>query len=102
MLKFLVEITSRGFDMDRDEFEIILKRGSYTRTYQKSELVVETYVEEISGEPIEKHNYYLCIDTTEYGKGLIQAAVKAYVPDVDFDGGIRVEIDKTSLINIIS
>ena len=102
MLKFLIEITSSDFDMDNDNFEVTLKRGTYSRTYQKSDLVVESYVETIGGEPIEKHNYYICFDTTEYGKGLIQAVITAYVPDDDFDGGIRTEIDKINVINVIS
>lgn len=101
-LKFLVEITSSGFDMDRDDFEITLKRSNYTHTYQKSDLAVETYVETVGGEPVEKHHYYLCFDSSEYGKGLIQATVTAYVPDEDFEDNIRTEIEKVNLINIIS
>lgn len=102
MLKFLVDIKSDGFDMDQDNFEITLKRSSYSRTFQKSDLVVETYVETVGGEPVEKHNYYLCFDSEEFGKGAIQATTKAYVPDDDFDGGFREEVDKTILISIIS
>lgn len=102
MLKFLVEITSSGFDMDRDDFEITLKRSTYSRTFEKSNLIIESYIETIGGQPIEKHHYYLCFDTSEFGKGLIQATTKAYVPDEDFDGGIRIEIEKTNLINVVS
>ena len=101
-LKYLVNIQSDGFNMDEDDFEITLKRSGYTRTFQKSDLVVETYVDTSGETPVERHLYYLCFDSEEFGKGLIQAITQAYVPDNDFDGGIREEIDKTNLINIIS
>ena len=49
---------------------------------------------------IQRHNYYLCVDTAEFGTGNITVIVHAYVPDTDFDGGIRDEYDKFTLTNV--
>lgn len=98
--KFLLEITSPGFDMDRDEFEVELKRGSVTKTFAKSDLVVETYTDTVDGNPVEKNNYYVCFDTREFGKGIMTAIVTAHVPDNDFPDGIRDEVDKFDFFNV--
>ena len=99
-VKFIVEIVSQGFDMARDDFEIVLKRGTYTRTYAKSDLVVEVVTETVDGHEVEKINYYLCFDTREFGKGIMTAIITAHVPDVDFPDGIRDEVEKFDFFNV--
>ena len=93
-VKYLVKIESCGFDQATDDFDIILKRGTVTRTFHKADLVEETTA---SGK-----NYYLCFDTTDFGPGNITCIVKAYVPDNDFQDGIRTEIDKFPLLTDIA
>lgn len=99
-VKFIVEITSAGFDMVRDDFEIDLKRGSTTKHFAKSDLVVETTTETVNNEQVEKTNYYLCFDTRDFGKGVVTAIITAHVPDHDFPDGIRDEVDKFDFLNI--
>lgn len=99
-VKFVVEITSPGFDMVRDDFQIEIKRGSTSRVFSKSDLVVETTTETINNAVVEKTNYYLCFDTHEFGKGLLTAIITAHVPDMDFPDGIRDEVDKFDFFNV--
>ena len=94
--KYLIEIESPGFDPARDEFEVILKKGSIQKTYNKSDLV-EEIVEE-GGQ--EKHNYYLCLESSDFGKGTIVAVVRAHVPDSDFEKGTRDEVTRFELTNV--
>lgn len=89
-LKYLVTIQSSGFSMDRDDFDITLKRGGVSRTFAKSELVSD-------GE-----DYYLVFDTTDFGAGALEASVTARVPDEDFPDGIRTEVHKFRLTTIKS
>ena len=91
-VKYRIEIESPGFDMAEDDFKIILKRGTYSETYPKANL--------IDREVGDKHEYYLAFDTTPFGPGDIIVTVEAYVPDEDFDGGIRTEIDRFRLVNV--
>ena len=88
-LKFLVEITAEGFSMVDNDFTVTLKRGSVTKTFTKSELVQD-----------DEDNFYVCFDSSEFGRGLITATITAYVPDEDFDDGIRTEVQKFDLVNV--
>lgn len=102
MLKYLLEITASGFDMDRDDFEITLKRGAKSLTIPKSDMVVEAYTESENNILIEKHRYYVCFDSAYFGNGVIVAVVTAWIPDTDFEGGVRKEVDKFNLINVLA
>lgn len=98
-LKYLVEIESGGFDIATDNFDITLKRGQVEKVFHKTDLVHEVIPDPQDPER-ELNNYYLCFDSTEFGSGNIQVTVHAYVPDSDFGGGIRDEIDKFTLTNV--
>lgn len=100
-VKCLVEVTSPGFDMVRDDFEIDLKRGNTTKHFAKSDLVTETYTEVEDGQEVEKTNFFLCFDTRDFGKGILTAIITAHVPDTDFADGIRDEVDKFDFFNIM-
>lgn len=99
-VKFIVEVNSPGFDMVRDDFEIDLKRGSTTKHFAKSDLIVETTTDTINGEEVETTNFYLCFDTRDFGKGIMTAIITAHVPDTDFPDGIRDEVDKFNFFDI--
>lgn len=89
-LKFLVELTAPGFDMDDDDFTIELKGRSASKTFSKEDLVTD-------GEG----NWYCCFNSTAFGAGVIQVVITAYVPDDDFEDGYRTEINKYNLINVL-
>ena len=89
-MKFVVDISASGFSMVDDDFTVTLKRGSTQRTFAKDDLVMD-----------ENHTFYVCFDSSEFGKGVIDAIVTAYVPDSDFEDGLRTEVYKFKLINIL-
>jgi len=93
-LKFLLEITSPGFTMEQDNFLIILKQGTIEKEIQKSEFIEHVVTE--SGQ--EKHEFYFCFDSGLFNPGIVNCIVKAFVPDTDFQGGIRLEIDKFDIV----
>lgn len=87
-LKFIIEITSPGFDMSSDEYEVYLKNGT------KSQKVPESSIRHTD------QGYVLCIDDElkkMFGTGTIYLVVYAKVIDVDFDKGYRREIYKGKL-----
>ena len=90
-VKFIVEPTSTGFNKLTDDFEVLLKKGNVTKLFHKSDMVVDA-----------QNNYYICFNTAEFGKGLIQAIVTAHVPDSDFEDGYRDEVDKLDLLNVLA
>lgn len=90
-LKFLVEITADGFDMNEDNYTIELRCGRVSKTVLKSDIVN-------AGE--ENENHYLVIDTREFGSGMLTAIVHADVPDDDLPGGLRHEVTVLELCRI--
>lgn len=90
-LKYAVDITATGFSMADDDFDIVITVGNKSETYNKLDLVVD-----------DQGTYYIMIDTTVFKKGDMYATVYAYVPDPDFDDGIRTEIDKVKLTKLIN
>ena len=68
--KYLLEITGDGFNMDRDDFEIVLKGTT--------------------GSVLIK--FYIYFDSRRLGPGKVKAVITAFVPDADVSGGIRNEV----------
>jgi len=100
--KYLIEVNSTGFDMDRDDFSIVLRRGANRVEIPKSKLIVEPYTIVKDGQEVTKNNYYLVFDTTDLGPGAVSITVTAHVPDTDFDDSIRDEVDKFDFLRIKS
>lgn len=88
-LKFLVEIEAGGFSMVDDDFTVTIKRGSKQHVFAKTDLIRD-----------EEDKFYVCFDSAEFGSGMIQAIVTAYVPDTDFPDGLRTEVYLMDLLNI--
>lgn len=88
-LKFKIEIEAKGFSMETDDFNVVIKRRNQVKAYNKEDLVTD-------GEG----GYYVCFDTAEFGVGTISAVVTAYVPDTDFPDGLRTEVYAMDLVNI--
>lgn len=87
-LKFIIEIESPGFDMARDDFEVLLEGGEGSVLLRKEDMVQDD------------SNWYICFSTKDLGTGLIRATVTAHVPDDDFEDGIRDEVDKYVIADI--
>jgi len=91
-LKFAVNVESLGFDVDRDDFKLVLKRGSNTAIINKSQfkrrdnmLILPIFKEVLS----------------QLGSGDIYAVFYADIPDSDFDDdGLRTEVDKQLITKV--
>lgn len=91
-LKFLITINSEGFDIDRDDYRIVLKRGS------KDEVQIDKSAIVVDGS-----NHYLCVTKEQLaslGTGDIYMVVYAEVPDSDFEDSMRSEVYKLLLCHI--
>lgn len=88
-LKFKIDIKAEGFDMEFDDFSIMLKCGNDTL-----DLPDECIVSDGDG------GYYILVDTSVFTSGPLQMIVTAYVPDDDFPTGIRHEVVKVDLCRI--
>ena len=88
-LKFRIEIEAGGFSMVDDDFTVTIKRGSKQKVFAKADLARD-------GED----NFYVFFDSAEFGSGMIQAVVTAYVPDTDFPDGLRTEVYLMDLVNV--
>lgn len=100
--KYLIEVQSSGFDMDRDDFEVIIKRGGNTIRIPKSDLIVEPYTVVEDNVEVTKNHYYVCFNTADLGPGVVSMTVTAHVPDTDFPDSIRDEVDKFNFLRIKS
>lgn len=87
-LKFKVDISSTGFNMDSDDWSVKIVRGNKSREFFKADC--------IAGED----GWYVCFDTRDFGPGLYFAVITAHVPDSDFGDGIRTEVKKFKLIMV--
>lgn len=94
--KYRLVIESGEFDMVSDDFDVILRRGGYEKTLRKSDLIYK--VETIDGKEV--HSFYFKVDTEEFGPGDLICIVMAYVPDTDFTGGTRTEVDRFIVTNV--
>lgn len=98
--KYLIEVESAGFDMHRDEFEVVIKRGGHTIVIPKSDLVVEPYTVTVDNEQETRYHYYVLFNTKDTGKGDVSAVITAHVPDTDFPDGIRDEVIKLDFLYV--
>lgn len=90
-LKFRLEITSPGFSMETDDFEVALidRMGNVTIHIRKDEMVTD-----------DDGKYLFTFPSGEFLSGLITMRVTAYVPDADFESGTRTEISESVLCEI--
>ena len=96
-MKYKVTMSTPGFDIDNDNWEIEVCRGKTCRVFRKEDCIHRTKeVVTPSGTTIES-NWFLCFDTTEFGPGYYYAIVRVFVPDEDFPDNIRKEVKKILL-----
>lgn len=92
-MKLRVEINASGFDITRDEFEIVLKKGNKEVAVDKSQITNEDDEWRVS---LTKEQF------AELGTGDVYIVTYAYIPDSDysFRDGVRVEVDKKFIAKV--
>ncbi len=90
-VKFALEISSPGFSMGDDDFDVTLRNMT---TFKELKIAKTDMMVQQDG------TFLFAFNTGELGKGKILITTRAYVPDTDFSDGIRVEIDKKVLCKV--
>ena len=90
-IKWAVTLSCEGFSMNDDDWKIIITCGSKTLEFTK-----ENSVQDGDGQ------WYIAVDTSKLSPGKAIITGVAYVPDNDFENGVRTEILERGLINIKS
>lgn len=80
-LKFKIDITASGFDQDTDEYTIDLYSGNQKISYTDKDIVTQD------------NNHYLLVNTDQLRPGPIKLVITAFVPDEDFESGVRREVE---------
>ena len=86
-LKFAVTITAEGFSMEEDDFTVEFRCGRKKLEFSKEDMSIG-----------EDGAFIANVDTSLLGAGTLSVVTTAYVPDEDWDGGIRTEIDKQDIL----
>lgn len=79
--KYAIEIVGDGFNMETDDFEIVLKGSRGEVTIKKKDTFQD-----------DDGKFYFFFDTEELGVGRVKAVVTANVPDDDIPKGTRREV----------
>ena len=90
-LKFILDIQSEGFSMADDDFKVVIKNTKKSVTIPKADMILD-----------ENENYLFTVDTGFMGTGEYWITTIAYVPDDDFDDGLRTEVQKQLLCVVTS
>lgn len=90
-LKFQLIIESDGFSMADDDFKVIISNYNKRKEIKKEDMKLD-----------DNENYLFTVDTAYFGSGEYIATIIAYVPDEDFDDGIRTEVQKQVLCRVKS
>ena len=88
-LKFAITITAEGFSQEDDDWKVIFQCGRKTIEVTKADASIG-----------EDDTFYVNVDTSLLGAGTLTAITYAYVPDEDWDGGFRTEVDKQELLYV--
>lgn len=88
-LKFAVTITAEGFSMDDDDWKVVFQCGRKSVEVTKADASIG-----------EDDTFFVNVDTSLLGAGTLTATTYAYIPDEDWEGGIRTEVDKQELLFI--
>lgn len=79
-LKFQVTITAPGFSQDCDNYDIEFYCGDQHMSFNQDDVISND------------GKFYLAIPTSSMRPGLLRMVITAYVPDTDFESGIRKEV----------
>lgn len=89
-LKFRLTIEADGFSMEDDDFAVRVYSRRKSIKIPKENMIVD-------GEG----NYIFTFGTADLDTGDITLETTAYVPDTDFDDGIRTEVNKIELCKVL-
>lgn len=89
-LKYAVRMDCEGFDMNEDDWIIVITCGDKSVTFSPENAVYND----------SENQWYICINTEELGPGELYITFEAHVPDEDFPVGYRREIQKYRLVKI--
>lgn len=90
-LKFQLDIEAEGFSMADDDFKVIISNYNKRKEIKKEDMKLD-----------DNENYLFTVDTAYFGSGEYLITIIAYVPDEDFDDGIRTEVQKQVLCQVKS
>ena len=88
-LKFVITITAEGFDQEEDDFKVEFVCGRNTLEFSKEDMSIGSQGE-----------FIVNVDTALLGAGTLSVITTAYVPDEDWEGGYRPEVDKQDILII--
>lgn len=88
-LKFAVNITAEGFSMEEDDFKVEFRCGRKSLEFSKEDMSIG-----------EDGTFIVNVDTSLLGAGTLSVITTAYVPDDDWEGGVRKEVDKQDILYI--
>ena len=75
--------------MEDDDWKVVFQCGRKSVEVTKAEASIG-----------EDDTFYVNVDTSLLGAGTLTATTYAYIPDDDWAGGIRTEVDKQELLFI--
>ena len=90
-LKFSLNIEAEGFDMLEDDFKVIIKNMQKSVEIDKGEMILT-----------QNDEFLFTLPTETLGTGDYYLITTAYVPDSDFQDGLRTEVQKQLLCVVTS
>lgn len=89
-IKLNISLTIDSLTMDEYDFKV----EAYARDC--------VAIEKAEAKRVDANNYIIKLNTAEIGPGKLTLKVYAFIPDPDFDGGIRTEVTQVKTnINVI-
>lgn len=82
-LKFAITITAEGFDQENDDWKVVFQCGRNTLEMTKADMSIG-----------EDGSFIANVKSSLLGAGTLSVITYAYVPDEDWEGGVRTEVDK--------
>lgn len=89
-LKFILNIEIEGFSMEDDDFKVRLYSHRKSLEIPKKQMKQD-----------EQGRFLFGFHTEDLGVGDIMMETIAYVPDTDFEDGIRKEVDRKILKKVV-
>lgn len=111
-IKFAINLTQAGFDMDNDDFDIEVRHATGSVKASKGEtqgpLVIFKETDGSSSDSsdssdsssVDEGTWFAIVDTTGFTAGNIKVVATAYVVDANAPGGVRTEIDVQQLCTL--
>ena len=101
-LKTQVIIEAQGFDMDADEWELVVKSGSTKINLDKSDCHKGNLGSLDSSDSSDETEVWYCIvNTALLNVGTVRLIATAHVPDAMATDGVRNEIAVTNLYKLV-